>query len=123
MAVVFTHGGTVLTFTSDPPKEGYANRRFWLNPFIESAGGKTFCYNKGQVMDVKTLTWRHMNATDMAALVSFLDDVGGAAHSFTYTDPGGTSKTAFIWNAEELRSYPTYPLYEEITIELLIPDL
>lgn len=123
MAVVFTHGGTVLTFTSDPPKEGYRNRRFWLNPSTQSGGGTTFHYNKGQVMDIKTLTWAHMNATDMAGLITFLADVNGSAHSFTYKDPSGTDKTAFIWNAEEIRSYPTYPLYEDFTIELLIPDL
>lgn len=123
MAVVFTHGATVLTFTKDPPKEGYANRRIWMNPATESASGTTFVYSKGQVMDIKRLTWPHITATDMAGLLTFLDDVNGSAHSFTYTDPNGTDKTAYIWNAEEIRSYPTYPLYEDFTIELLIPDL
>lgn len=123
MAVKFTHGATVLTFTTDPPKDGYVNRRMWMNPAKESASGTTFVYNKGQVMDIKTLTWHHITAADMAGLLAFLDDVHGAAHSFTYTDPNGTDKTAYIWNAEEIRSYPTYPLYENFTIELLIPDL
>ena len=120
MAVVFTYGATVCTFQNDPARGNYTIDRQWMNPQTASGSGDTFIYDKSLVRDFETLTWDIMIVADVANLLAFLDAVDGAANPFFYTSVSGSTRFAYIWNADEIRSYPIQILLEGMTIELFV---
>jgi hypothetical protein len=120
MAVIFTYGATTVTFTHDPPKGNYTISRKWMNPRTSSGGADSFVYDKSLVRDIETLKWNVMTVADVANLLTFLDAVDGSANPFDYTDVNGVTRPAFIWNSDEIRSYPIQILLEGLTVELFI---
>jgi hypothetical protein len=122
--VVFTYSSTFpatkVTFTKDPPMGNYTINRKWMNPQTLSGGGASFEYDKSLVKDIETLKWNIMTVADVASLITFLDVVDRSKQMIHYADVNGTYKNAFVWNSDELETYPTQILREGVTIELFI---
>ena len=122
--VVFTYSGTApatsLVFETDPPMGGYAINRKWMSPSLESCGGASYVYDKSLVQDIEKLEWKIMSVADVAALLAFLDVVDGSSLQFHYADVNGTYKYVFLWNSDEIRTYPIQTLREGVTLELFI---
>jgi len=115
-----TSPATVYSCVRDPFSDGVSTTRKWMSPEVQSAGGKRFVYNKGVVKNIMTLTWNHIEAADLAGILSFLAAVGYGSNAFDFTDPVGNYWTAQFWGPNKLSWVETDVDDRSFSIELLI---
>ena len=109
-------------FSRNPSGDGgYEDRTKFIQVKAQSDGGVNYVYNKGLApQKFKTLTWPNLPDADVGNFMTFVGVVVGGKYNFTLTDVDGTTKTARIWNAEEIVTRRVATGRQSLSLELLI---
>src|SRR5574343_793688 len=108
-------------FSRNPAPEKIVRRRSFKQPKDFSDGGVLYSYNKGVVSSFEELHFDGNPAIDYTNLMTFINDVvNGNQYSFTYRDYLGNSRTARIYNSDDLQSSPVLPTHEQFSVILYI---
>lgn len=106
-------------FSRNPSAADYERTISYAQPRDRSDGGDWYIYDKAlSPQSFRTLHWKNIPVADYTAFMTFLGVVVGAKNNFTFTDYDGTTYTARIWNADELRSKPVFTNRESLTVVL-----
>jgi len=91
-------------FSRNPTiKGGDSGTIGYLQPKDRSDGGDWYIYDKGiDPENYRHLSFENNPELDWTNFKTFLAAVIGSVYNFTFTDPGGNTYTARVWNADNI---------------------